>query len=203
MATTMLNRKRTLVINRNYQPVTTVSLRRAITMLCKEIAVIVLPPDGENKVWQELTWADWSLLKPKEGEDVLRATTAIFKIPEIIRLENYSKVPYRQVKLSRRAIYNRDQNTCQYCGMKLDPSDWSIDHIVPKCEGGKTEWTNCVLSCTKCNRKKGCRSLKASGLKLLKKPVMPEYDILQGRTIRIDSWTHFLGDCFWEVPLKN
>lgn len=199
----VVSKKKILVINRNYQPVTTITLRRAIKMLCKEDAVIVLPPGDDTKVWQELTWEDWSSLKPAEGESVIKSARAVFKIPEIIRLAHYGNLPSRKVKLSRRAIYVRDKYTCQYCGDRPNVDELSIDHVNPRKLGGKTEWDNVVVACIYCNRKKADKTLKEAGMKLLTKPVMPPYDILRGQNIRVDSWQHFLGDCYWLCPLSE
>lgn len=199
--------RRILVINRNYQPITTISLKKAINKLFNETAVIILPPGADTNVWCELTWDDWADLKPREGESVLAAAKRVFKIPEIIKTLEFADLPQRKVKLSRRAIYKRDNHTCQYCGKKapvdIDFEDLTIDHILPKCQGGKTSWENMALACVACNRKKDNKTPEEAHMPLLKVPRMPDYDILQGRVIRVDSWQHFLGDCFWEVPLKD
>jgi len=199
--------RRILVINRNYQPITTINLKKAINKLFNEAAVIVLPPGDDSVVWQELTWEDWADLKPREGETVLQAAKRVFKIPEIIKTLDFGDLPQRRVKLSRRAIYKRDEYTCQYCGRsapkQIDLDELTIDHVLPKSQGGKTAWDNVVLACLKCNRKKDNRTPKEANMPLLRRPKMPEYDILQGRMIRVDSWQHFLGDCYWLIPLKD
>ena len=192
-----------LMVNRNYQPINTVTLQSAVNKVLNEIAVILLPPGDEAPVWQEMSWADWENLTPKEGEVTLDAVNRVFKVPEIIKAKEFSDVPNRNVKLSRRAIYRRDKNTCQYCGKRAPLDELSIDHVWPKALGGKTEWDNVVVSCLDCNRKKGCMPLEQCGMALRSTPRMPHYDILQGRSIRVDSWQHFLGDCYWEVPLKD
>jgi hypothetical protein len=199
--------RRILVINRNYQPITTITLKSAIGKLFNERAVIVLPPGADSETWQELTWGDWSDLKPKEGETVLQAAKRVFKIPEIIKTLNFADLPNRRVKLSRRAIYKRDEYTCQYCGKKapsqMPIEDLTIDHVLPKSQGGKTTWGNVALACLDCNRKKDNKTPDQAKMPLLRRPKMPDYDILQGRVIRVDSWQHFLGDCYWLVPLKE
>lgn len=202
-----------LVLNRNYQPVNTISAMEAIKKVFIENAVVVLPPNSECKYWQELSWDDWSQIIPKEGDKTIASPNQIFRLPEIIRLSDYDKMPSRQVKLSRRAIHRRDNNTCQYCEVKLSSEDLTIDHVWPKYLGGKTEWCNVVVACVDCNRKKANRPLasdkRAKGyakvcyMTLKRDPKIPKYDPLRGRDIRVDSWQHFLGDMYWNVTLKD
>ncbi len=198
----LINRK-LLVINSNYQPIQTTTLKKAIKKVWNELAVFLLPPGDDTPIWREMTWGDWRKLEPREGEDVLAATERVFKIPEIIKVKEYSDVPNRKVKLSRRAIYRNFKYTCQYCGGQPSVEDLTIDHVIPKAQGGKTAWDNVVVACFKCNHKKAARTPEEAGMKLLNEPKMPHYDVLQGRMIRVDSWEHFLGSCYWEVPLKD
>jgi len=196
-------RRRALVLNQGYQPIHTVSIRRAVTLAVNEAAVFVLPPNDEINVWQELTWDDWAKLRPREGEDCLKSVRDVFKIPEILKLCDYNDNPARRVKLSRRAIHRRDDYTCQYCGKRPPQDEITIDHVLPKAQGGRTLWDNVVLACVACNRYKDNRTPEQARMRLLTQPRMPQYDPLQGRNIRVDSWQHFLGDCYWEVPLKD
>ena len=202
-----IRNKRLLVINRNYQPIATCTLKSAINKLFNEAAVIILPPGGDSPIWQEFTWEDWAKIQPKEGESVLQAVRRAFKIPEIIKTLDYDGMHHRQQKLTRRGLFKRDNYTCQYCGKRAPDEvgldDMGIDHVLARSRGGVTSWENCVLSCTDCNRKKDDRSLEEAHMKLLSVPKMPPYDILQGRMIRVDSWQHFLGDCYFNTPLKD
>ena len=199
--------KRLLVINRNYQPITTCTLKNAINKLWNELAVIVLPPGVDTPVWRELTWEDWAEMRPREGETVLQAAKRAFKVPEIIKTLDYAGMHHRNQKLTRRALFKRDNYECAYCGKKagvdLDIIEYSVDHIIPSSRGGRTEWTNVCLSCTNCNRKKDNRTPEEAHMTLRIVPKMPEYDILQGRMIRVDSWQAFLGQAYWECELKD
>ena len=195
--------RRLLVINKNYQAITTCTLKVAFN----ESAVIVLPPCDEFPIWQELDWSEWAKLEPKEGETVLQAVSRAFRVPEIIRTIGYGGLHCKNQKLTRRGLFKRDNYCCCYCGKMAgrddDFSSFSIDHIVPLAQNGKTEWTNVCLSCCECNTKKRDRTPEEAGMKLLKKPTIPEFDVLQGRTIRLDSWNNFLSDCYHEVELKD
>ena len=69
----------------------------------------------------------------------------------------------------------RDRYICQYCGKKHQAADLTLDHVIPKSNGGTTCWENVVTACRKCNIKKGDRSPESAGLALLKKPKAPHY----------------------------
>ncbi|MFX7620976.1 HNH endonuclease signature motif containing protein, partial [Acinetobacter baumannii] len=79
-------------------------------------------------------------------------------MPEIILLSKYDKLPAQRVHFSRRTLYHRDNNTCQYCSKKFSTSDLNIDHVLPRSQGGRSSWENCVLACFKCNSKKANRT---------------------------------------------
>ena len=187
--------KRTLVINRNYQPVTTITLQRAVILLCKEVATVVAPPSQNSDQWQEFTWKAWEQLEAGPNQGVIKSARKCILVPEIVKLLTFGAVPQRKIKLSRRAIYARDSHTCQYCGEQPDYEEFTIDHIHPKSQGGRTTWENVVLACGHCNRRKADRTPKEAGMKLLSKPGVPTFDlVLQGRAIQYESWYYFLGN---------
>ena len=96
-------------------------------------------------------------------------------VPRIIRLLGYDKLPRQDVKFNRRNIYARDSSRCQYCGRKFPTTELSLDHVVPKSQGGKSSWTNIVCCCIKCNVKKGGRTPEQGALRhLIAKPVKPK-----------------------------
>ena len=104
--------------------------------------------------------------------------------------------------LTRKNIIKRDGGRCQYCGRKR--GQMTVDHVVPKRYGGKTEWTNIVTCCYGCNRIKGGGTLKEAGLKLLKKPVKPDWVPFLMITIRVKSvpeaWRDYL---YWNLELQD
>lgn len=93
-------------------------------------------------------------------------------------------------------------HNCQYCGVQPGTEELSIDHVIPRAQGGKTTWDNVVIACVECNRKKADKTPEQAKMKLRKKPGPPAYDILRGSRIRVDSWCHFLGDSYWGCELK-
>ncbi len=76
-------------------------------------------------------------------------------MPRIIRLLGYEKLPRQDVKFNRRNIYARDGNRCQYCGKRMPTTELSLDHVVPKSQGGRSTWENIVCCCVKMQREKG------------------------------------------------
>jgi 5-methylcytosine-specific restriction endonuclease McrA len=110
------------------------------------------------------------------------------------------------VKFTRHNIFERDHNTCQYCGIKFDRKDLNLDHVIPRDRGGETSWENIVCSCVPCNSRKGNRTPPEAGLKLLHKPKRPKWRPmlhLQFSKARDDSWKHFVDLAYWNVELTD
>ena len=107
----------------------------------------------------------------------------------VIRLVEYVKSLFRnKIPYTKRNIFVRDGYTCQYCSKKMEPSECTVDHIVPKVDGGKSSWENCVCSCKRCNNIKGDKPLAKTGLKLKRNPVQPSAgDFIRLRTGNIIS----------------
>ena len=80
------------------------------------------------------------------------------RVPEVITLTGYDRLPTRAVTFSRRNIFKRDRFQCQYCGVNPGGEELTIDHVVPRAQGGVSSWTNCVLACIDCNKRKADRT---------------------------------------------
>lgn len=190
---------RVLVLNKSWTPVGTSSLKRAMVLVFKETALIIEP-----EAYQLFTWDDWSKLRPCEGEDKLMSAHAEFRVPEVILLKSYDKYPKPRVHFSRRTLFKRDSQTCQYCGIQPGTDELTIDHIIPKAQGGVTSWENCALACVDCNRKKADKRPEQAGMKLLKQPKKPKFNLFKTDIKKpIKSWEQFLGECYWEVELSD
>jgi 5-methylcytosine-specific restriction endonuclease McrA len=148
----------TLVLNRNWQPVNVATVSRALTMLWNESARVVDPHD-----YQMYDWADWSRLAPRGDEPFIQAVRSQVRVPEVIALNGYDRLPSAAVSFSRRNIFKRDHYTCQYCGVQPGSEELTIDHVVPRAQGGISSWTNCVLACVACNKRKADRTPGAGG----------------------------------------
>ena len=109
------------------------------------------------------------------------------------------------MKFSRRQLWKRDNNTCQYCGCRPGTSELNIDHIIPKSQGGKTTWENCVIACIKCNTHKANRTPSQAKMKFFNpdyKPTKPKFSLFKGE-LRIESWKDFIDSMYWDVTLEN
>jgi 5-methylcytosine-specific restriction endonuclease McrA len=169
-------------------------------MVYQETARFILP-----ETYETFDFDSWADLKLVEGETCIRTVHLGIKVPEVILLRFYDRVPRREVPFSRRNIYRRDGYVCQYCRGRPGSRELSIDHIVPKSRGGKTTWQNCVLACTDCNARKANRTLDAAGMRLIRPPRRPrwptELTIPLG-SIR-SSWTRFISERYWNTELVD
>lgn len=138
---------RVLVLNASYEPLSVVSARRGVVLVLREKAIVVA---GREEVWAS-------------------AETS-FDVPSVVRLLRYVNVPYRRsVPVSRRAVFGRDGNRCQYCG---GPAE-SIDHVLPRSKGGDHSWENVVACCRSCNVRKADRTPLEAGFQLAESPAPP------------------------------
>ena len=110
-----------------------------------------------------------------EYDDIVRSPTTEIRIPSVVVLRDYVK-PQSTVAFTRFNLFLRDEFSCQYCGSR---GDLTFDHVVPRTRGGRTSWENVVAACSKCNLKKGSRSLKQSGLHLRKPIRKPQAEELR------------------------
>jgi 5-methylcytosine-specific restriction endonuclease McrA len=189
----------TLVLNRNWQPVNVATVARALLLLWNESARVVDPAD-----YQTYTWADWSKLQPRDGERFVRAVRFRMRVPEVITLTGYDRLPAAAVTFSRRNIFKRDRYTCQYCGIQPGSEELTIDHVVPRSQGGKSNWENCVLACVACNARKADRQPTAAGMRLKHPPVRPKWNpVYAAHNVRIESWTKFISEAYWDIELER
>lgn len=162
---------RVLVLNASYEPLQIISVRRAIVLLLQEKAELI-----------------------EAAEQQLRASTFCLDAPLVIRLVRYIRIP-RRLKLpcSRRGVLARDHDTCQYCGTQPGRTNLTIDHVVPRSQGGQTMWDNVVTACRECNRKKGGRTPEQANMDLRTKPRQPQYVAfaLLGEIERHDVWRKY------------
>lgn len=198
-----------LVLNSSYVPVWITTVKRAFVMLFKQQAEVVSVENKSYINYDLFSWAELSQLKRELEEttgleDWIFSYSKVFEVPRVIRLLHFNKVPKNKVRLSRRAIFYRDNFTCQFCGKKFHSKDLNIDHVIPSSRGGKNVWTNLVCSCYKCNIKKSNRTPKEAGMKLLRKPFEPKFVphmLINSKDKRYESWKAFLSDIYWSAEL--
>jgi 5-methylcytosine-specific restriction endonuclease McrA len=189
----------TLILNRNWQPVRVATVARALVLLWNEAARVVDPAD-----FQQYTWADWAKFKPRDGELFVQAVRFRLRVPEVLTLIRYDRIPVAAVAFTRRNIFKRDRFTCQYCGLQPGTEELTIDHVVPRSQGGASTWSNCVLACVACNKRKADRNPQQAGMRLRKVPHRPAWKPLYAfEEIPIASWTKFLSEAYWNVQLEE
>ena len=122
----------------------------------------------------------------------IHSVSKSFPWPSVVRLNDYIKVPYKKIILTRRNILKRDGHKCGYCGRADLPL--TIDHVVPKSKGGDDSWENLVAACLPCNNRKGNRSPEEAKLKLKIKPYAPSHIMfIKNSAGRLDeSWKQYL-----------
>jgi len=194
-----------LVLNRLWQVIDVCSVKRAICLLYLRHAQVVLKKGGSFYTFEFEEWKDFSQNSVEDG-DVIKTIACKIKIPRVILLMIYDKLPPREVKFTRKNIYRRDRNTCQYCGRTFKPEELNIDHVLPLSRGGKNIWENVVCSCISCNLRKGNKTLRETGMRLIRKPKKPEWGYFikeRFAEIKEESWKNFLDVAYWNVELDQ
>jgi 5-methylcytosine-specific restriction endonuclease McrA len=188
-----------LVLNRNWQPVRIATVARAMVLVWNDVARVVDPED-----FQLYSWSDWSRQKPLDGEPFIQAVRFRLRVPEVIALSEYDRVPTSIVAFSRRNLFKRDHYTCQYCGTQPGSEDLTIDHVQPRSLGGVTNWENCVLACVECNKRKANKTPEEARMPLRKTPVRPTWKPMYSwHSIRVASWSKFLSEAYWNIELNE
>ena len=226
---TKILQRPTLVLNRNWQAINVATVARALIMLWNESAKVVDPVD-----YQLYDWNDWSKLVPDRDEPFVQAVRQRFRVPEVVTLTEFDRLPSAAVTFSRRNVFKRDRFTCQYCGRQGRSQLWNgheagesesnstphsqgnrprrqpggdeltIDHVVPRAQGGESSWTNCVLACLECNKRKADRTPAQAKVRLRKEPVRPTWKPLYSEhASRMESWSKFISEAYWNAELRS
>lgn len=189
-----------LVLNRLFQAVHVTSLRRAFCLLYKGQVRVVAP---DFRTYDFDNWCDL----PVQPEDDFISTPSIrIKVPRVVLLVDFDKLPRHQIRFTRRNIFFRDRNRCQYCGHKLPTRDLNLDHVVPISRGGKSVWENVVCCCVDCNSRKGNRLPGEVGMGLIREPLKPRWHPLMRFSLtgsRYESWKNFIDFAYWNIELED
>jgi len=189
----VLNKSTVLVLNRNWQAIHVKTPAQAYCMLATDAATAL--DIQENSEMHPVRWPEWLTLPVRDGDNAVRTVHGPVRVPTVIVLATYAKVPKRRPKFSSRNIWQRDGATCQYTGRKLAPHEGNIDHVVPRSRGGRTSWDNCVLAHKEINSRKADRLPEEAGLRLRRQPTVPPElpaTILIRNAHRVRDWEHFL-----------
>ena len=163
--------QRVLVLNASYEPLQLVSVKRAVILLLQEKAELI-----------------------EAAAQYLRARSFSLEVPLVIRLVRYIRIPRRlRLPCSRRGIFARDRETCQYCGAQPGRANLTMDHVLPRSQGGGTSWENLVTACRDCNHRKGGRTPEQANMVLMSTPRQPQYVAfaLLGELERHEVWRKY------------
>lgn len=191
-----------LVLNRSWVAINISTVRRAVTLLYQGVARAVHPIDYslyDFENWCELSKAG------QEGRYIHTPSISI-RVPEVILLSVFNGFFRNEVRFSRRNIFERDKNSCQYCLKRFAKADLTIDHVVPQSKGGRDIWENLVLACVKCNVKKANRTPEEAGMPLKKRPVKPSWlpQLRSGvPSGEFTSWQRFVDAAYWDAELRG
>jgi 5-methylcytosine-specific restriction endonuclease McrA len=133
--------KKTLVLSSWYFPHRIVSWESAVTLVFLEKAQVVVEYDEE-----------------------VRSPSTTIRVPAVIRLMRPVRVTKTSPKLTRGNLYLRDRYRCVYCNERLPARELTYDHVIPRAQGGRTEWENVVTACRACNHRKGNRTPDQAGM---------------------------------------
>ena len=165
-----------LVLNRVWQAVNIVGVKRAFSLLLQDHAQAIHSGEGYFDIMNGDDWIKFSIENPpKPGAPVVRTVKLTLRVPSVLILKAYDKLPAQEVKFHRRAVFERDKYVCQYCGKEFKENELNLDHVIPRDYGGKTTWENIVTSCISCNSRKANRLPHEARMHLVKQPERPRW----------------------------
>lgn len=189
--------ERTLVLNADYQPLSTwplslIPVENAIHALCRDRVVVV-------ETWDE----------------VFRSPSTEIRAPKVVALKHYAPV-FGEPKFCRRNVLLRDRFCCQYCGEKRPSHELTFDHVIPRSRGGRTTWENILTACVDCNSRKGALEPNFSGrrgvagndgrmrpLKVPRRPTSAELFRLGLELLPDDIREDFGSWLYWSTSLEG
>ncbi len=190
-----------LVLNRNYIPIDTTSVRRAFILLYQEVAKVV------DEQYQTFDFPSWSALSVETHHESIGMINRMIRVPRVILLTAFDRMPRKTVRFSRLNVFLRDHNTCQYCNQRFSRAELNIDHVIPKSRGGETSWENVVCSCLDCNRRKGGMTPAEAKMFLKRKPIRPRWSfLLNHQKQACEAWKPFFNlvdFSYWNVEIQS
>ncbi len=191
-----------LVLNRSWIAINVASVKRAVSLLYQGLARAVHPDD-----YMLYDFEDWCELSQSKNDGRFIHTPKMrIRVPEVIILTGFNGFFRKEIRFSRRNIFERDQHTCQYCAKKLPKSELSIDHVIPQSKGGSDSWENLVLACLKCNVRKGNHTPSEANMPLIRRPRKPQWLPSLGARLpsaELNSWQRFVDTAYWDAELKS
>ncbi len=196
-----------LVLNRLWQAVNVIGARRAFGLLARGHAQVVHQTEDDFRTFSMMDWIDFSHHNPPISEvETVRTINRTIRLPRVILLTFFDKLPCKELKLTRNNVFERDKNHCQYCGRTFVREELNLDHVIPRDRGGKTTWENIVCSCIKCNTRKANRLPHEAHMRLIRKPVRPKWRPVISLVLGSqghEMWKDFLDLAYWNVELDE
>ena len=191
-----------LVLNKSWTAVNIASVKRALTLMYQDAAKAVHPDD-----YSLYDFDDWcELSRARADGRYIHTPSMSIRVPEVILLTGFNGFFRQEVRFSRRNIFERDKNTCQYCGRRFAKADLTLDHVVPRSKGGRDSWENLVLACVRCNVRKANRTPDEAHMPLKRRPIKPAWLPKFGARLPkgdLSSWQRFVDAAYWDVELKE
>jgi 5-methylcytosine-specific restriction endonuclease McrA len=178
-----------LVLNKSFLPVHITNVRRAFCLLYAGAAKAV------DSQYETFDYESWRQVSIERNDETVGLVGRVIKVPRVILLIAYDRVPKRRIRFSRYNIFARDKNTCLYCGHKFPRSELNLDHVIPRSQGGTSTWENVVCSCHRCNRKKGGKTPDQARMKMIAHPRKPAWTPplnISLREVISKEWAPFL-----------
>ncbi len=196
-----------LVLNRLWQAVNVIGARRAFALLARGHAAVVHHQEDDFRTFSLLDWIDFSIYNPPlDALETVHTVNRTIRLPRVILLTYFDKLPCKELKLTRNNVFERDRDHCQYCGHGLPREQLNLDHVIPRHYGGKTTWENIVCSCIRCNTRKANRLPHEAHMRLIRKPARPKWrpviSLVLGSHGR-EKWKDFLDLAYWNVELEE
>ncbi len=196
-----------LVLNRLWQAVNVICAKRAFALLARGHAAVIHHHADDFRVFSFMDWMDFSRVNPPlELLETVHTPRTTIRLPRVILLTFFDKLPTKELKLTRSNVFTRDRDTCQYCGRIFPREELNLDHVIPRDRGGRTTWENIVCSCIKCNSRKANRLPHEAHMRLVCKPVRPKWRpviSLVLNTRQRERWKDFLDLAYWNVELED
>lgn len=167
-----------LLLNASYEPLSIIPQRRALALLMRE-RVDAATDDAIT----------------------IQGVTGSFDIPSVMRLRRYINVPRRGARWSRKAVLQRDNFKCIYCGVEagqqrkgsvIRRNDFTVDHIIPRSRGGRSTWGNTACACPSCNNRKADRTPHEMNMPMRWEPKTPRVNYLIASSDIPAAWKIYL-----------
>lgn len=179
-----------LVLNRHFQPVRITTAKQAFLLLYIGRARAL------DRRFEPHPWERWIETSLEAEDEAIGTPRGHVRVPRVLLLSGYSRMPQAPLRLSRRNIFLRDGFTCQYCSVRPGMRELNLDHVLPRSRGGRSSWDNLVTSCRECNLTKGHWTPEEAGMLLRARPARPSWGmalLMAAPSTRYPEWEPFLA----------